>query len=227
MQAVQPIIAPAIMADEWDLLIAQIESISGIATNVQIDVMDGNLVPPVSFPYNQTTLEDKGFPHTDSIEYEVHLMVHRPQLVGHQFIDAGAKRIVAQIEGFKEREASKVFQEWKDASVETGVSILLDTPIENIAELIEEEAVSFVQIMSIAQIGYQGNPFDERTFVRIEELRELYPEIIIAVDGGVSEDNIEALVRAGANRFGVGSAIMKATDPAEAYKNFDAILKGI
>ena len=47
---------------------------------------------------------------------------------------------------------------------------------------------------------------------------ERFPDTLISVDGGVSSDNIADLVRAGARRFGVGSAISKASDPAAAHK---------
>ena len=71
--------------------------------------------------------------------------------------------------------------------------------------------------MSIGKIGAQGQPFDESVFSRIEELHATYPDMMVAVDGGVAESNVEALTRAGANRLCVGSAISKAEDPAAAY----------
>ena len=35
----QPVIAPAIMADEWDVLVSQIERIACVASRVQIDLV--------------------------------------------------------------------------------------------------------------------------------------------------------------------------------------------
>jgi pentose-5-phosphate-3-epimerase len=77
--------------------------------------------------------------------------------------------------------------------------------------------------MSIAQLGKQGAAFEPRIIPRIEELRAMYPSTTIAIDGGVSEKNIAELVRAGATRFGVGSAISKASDPKVAYENLKTL----
>ncbi len=218
------IIAPAIMADEWDALVTQIESIKKSAEYAQIDVMDGNLVPSVSFPYNQTTLEGKIIPYSDSINFEIHLMVQNPKGVGANFIRAGAKKITAQIEGFKQEDAAEVFRNWRKEGIDTGVSLLLNTPFKTIAPLIEENVVSSVQVMSIARVGYQGEKFDERALVRISELRELYPDVTIAVDGGVSSENLKSLFDAGANSFNIGSAIMKSKNPEDELIHLQKLL---
>ena len=208
------------MANEWDGLVAQIDSVTPVAQRVQIDVMDGQFVPSFSFPYNTTMLSTQQFPYTESVHFDVHLMVQHPQEVGHRFIKAGANTIIAQIEGFREGEAERVYSEWKEAGAEVGVSVLLDTPLEDVYPLIDGHIVSMVQIMSIARIGYQGEEFDERALERIRVLRATYPELVIAVDGGVKLENIEVLIEAGADILGVGSAIMKTDSPAEMYTHF-------
>lgn len=212
----QPIIAPAIIADEWSSLVEEIEHVRDGAIRIQIDVMDGHLVPSFSFPYNKTMLSDQLLPYTDTIVYEVHLMVQHPQEVGSRFIRAGASAVIAQLEGFRVDEAPRVYALWKSEGAETGVSVMLDTPLEHVYPLIENGHVSVVQVMSIARVGFQGESFDPRALMRIEELRGRYPDVTIEVDGGVSEKNIEALLDAGATRFGVGSAVMKADKPSEA-----------
>jgi ribulose-phosphate 3-epimerase len=109
-----------------------------------------------------------------------------------------------------------MFAEWKAAGAkEVGVSLLLDTPLSTIEEY--ADMLDVVQLMSIAKVGAQGQPFDESIFSRIEELHAMYPDMMVAVDGGVAESNVEALTRAGANRLCVGSAISKAESPAAAY----------
>ncbi|MBL4644787.1 MAG: hypothetical protein JKX80_02890 [Candidatus Pacebacteria bacterium] len=215
MRSEYPLIAPAIMADEWDSLVVQIESIAKSATHAQIDVMDGHLVPPSSFPYNETTLDGRQIPHAEDINFEVHLMVQQPQEIGKQFIGAGVKRVTAQIEGFQENQAPHVFKEWKETGIETGVSILLDTPLEEVIALVESGYVSIVQVMSINRIGYQGEEFDERALARIKKLREQFPDVTISVDGGVNADTLKSLFDAGVNIFGIGSAIMKTHAPEE------------
>lgn len=225
METSERLIVPTAMASEWDELVAQINAVKDAATRIQIDVMDGQLVPSFSFPYNKTILDGQKIPYTDSIFYEAHLMVQHPQEVGHRFIHAGAKRIVPQIEGFRSGEAARVFQEWKDEGADVGVSIMLDTPLSEIRELIEGNIVSSVQVMSIARVGFQGEQFDERAFSKIEEIKERYEHVTISVDGGVNKETLQSLVHAGVTFFGVGSAVMKADNPITAFNELTYLLQ--
>lgn len=220
----QPVIAPAIMADEWDVLVSQIERIACVASRVQIDVMDGHLVPSFSFPYNKTILSNQQLPYWDKIAFDVHLMVQHPQEVGNRFIDAGATCITAQIEGFRAGEAQHVYDEWKGRGMQVGVSLLLDTPLADIKDLIESKTVSLVQVMSIARIGYQGEAFDARAISRVRTLREQYPDVTIAVDGGVNAETIPALLEAGADIFNVGSAVVKTNNPEQNITQLQTLL---
>lgn len=224
MRLAYPVIEPALMADEWDSLVDQIELIAGVAKYAQIDVMDGRLVPPFSFPYNKTILDGQKLPHTNSISFGVHLMVQHPQEVGLRFIDAGVERVVAQIEGFREGEVERVCSEWRERGVEVGISIMLDTPLEHVTHLLDSGVASIVQVMSIAKIGYQGHAFDERSIARVRELRAKYPNVTIAVDGGVNEETLESLFNAGADMFGIGSAIMKTDDPSASFHKLRDLL---
>jgi ribulose-phosphate 3-epimerase len=92
---------------------------------------------------------------------------------------------------------------------------LIDTPLQALDAVVTQ--CSLVLLMSIGSVGREGIAFDERIYKRIRELKERHPSVSIAVDGGVSEKTIQKLIAAGAERFRVGSAIMKSSDPAKAY----------
>jgi ribulose-phosphate 3-epimerase len=195
------------------------------AKEVQLDISDGVFSPVTSWPYfegQMTSLEkmvsdDEQLPHADKVAYEVHLMVEDHAKVGELLAAAGCSRLLLHAEAVAEAAlVRKIFSSWKRAGAkEVGVALLIDTPLETINTVVQECDV--VQLMSIAKIGAQGQPFDERALSRVEELHAKYPELLVAVDGGVGESNIEDLVRAGANRLCVGSAISKAPNPALAF----------
>lgn len=191
------------------------------ATMVQLDIADGNFAPVVSWPYfhGQMAELERGekLPHAEVLQYEVHMMVRDPLPLGVLLARAGAFRLVPQIESFESAESARAaFLAWRAAGAEEiGLSILIDTPLEALDALVGE--IEVVQVMSIAAIGRQGEPFDERALHRVEELHAKYPELMVSVDGGISEANVEMLVRAGANRLCVGSAISKAVNPAAAF----------
>lgn len=200
------------------------EELSRFSLEIQLDLADGAFAPVTSWPYRHPQWSElealsisKGLPMSDRIFYEAHLMVQDPLDIGIRLARAGVKRIVPHVEALAGKpEAMSYFSQWHDAGAqEVGLALLIDTPLEAVDPYINECDV--VQLMSIASIGAQGQPFDDRALSRVEELHARYPEKIVSVDGGITEATVEALVRAGANRLCVGSAISKAADPAAAF----------
>ena len=55
---------------------------------------------------------------------------------------------------------------------------------------------------------------------KIKVLRKKHPELVISVDGGVKLENVKELVKAGANRLVVGSAIFGDGSPKSNFKEF-------
>lgn len=129
------------------------------------------------------------------IDFEVHLMVKEPENIIKRWIDRGARNIV--IHKFNEE-----VKKFKD-KIKIGLAVELHISLEKIFPQISE--IDFLHLMSIAEIGGQGHPLDERIFDRIKRVREKFPQLIISIDGGVGETNIEKLKNLGANRFVVGS----------------------
>lgn len=203
------------------------------ATDVQLDIADGVFAPAISWPYVAGQVQDLQasslvqLPFADRLTYEVHMMVQDPGKIGEMLARMGARRLLPHIETLPDAaDARAMFASWRAAGVrEIGLSILIDTPLETLDELIPE--VDVVQVMSIAQIGAQGQPFDDRALQRVEELHAKHPDLLVAVDGGISEESVEMLVRAGANRLCVGAAISKALDPAKSFAAlYDRAMQG-
>ncbi len=213
--------------------LAELERRSSIlaqfVTHVQLDVSDGAFTSARSWPYGEgqqeelRKLADGGLPLSGVLTYEVHIMAEEPREMGVSFARAGVKRIIGHVEAFADTiEAHGALDAWRVAGAqEAGLALLFDTPLPVIEPLIA--ACDVVQVMSIRELGHQGAPFEPRAVERIKELRAAYPELVIEVDGGVSESNIAELVRAGATRFGVGSAISKASDPKFSYENLKSL----
>ena len=197
---------------------------------VQLDVGDGVFIPETSWPLKDGQWQEleamgqgEGLPLADSLSYEVHLMVTDPAEIGILLARAKAKRIIAHLEAFPDsNQIPEIFNAWRGAgAAEVGLALLLDTPLSLLEPVVA--VCDVVQVMSIAKLGYQGAAFEVRAFERIQELRSTYPTLVIEVDGGVSEKNIAELARAGATRFGVGSAITKADNPSMAYERLKSL----
>lgn len=201
------------------------------AHEVQLDISDGAFTPALSWPYREgqwseiESLAEKknALPYADTLAYEAHLMVEEPLRVGQLLAQIGCSRLIAHIETFDApSEVPTVFAAWKSAGArEVGLASLLDTPLDAVKNA--ARYCDVVQLMSIAKLGYQGAAYEPSVIRRIQELHTAHPSLVIEVDGGVSRENIAELVQAGARRFGVGSAISKATDPAAAYAELKSL----
>ena len=230
-------IIPAIMPRSFSELREALETISGLAETVQIDVMDGVFVSEKSWPYTDGDYEGfltlaegrDSFPQHETVDFEADLMIENPEEEISKWIRAGARRVIVHYEStasfervislFKDRVHEKELADAYSKPIELGVALDIKTPNELLDPWMRD--VNFVQCMGIARIGYQGEPFDERVIQKIKEFREKYPDVTISVDGGVSLETAPRLIRAGANRLVVGSAIWKSSDiegTIEAFK---------
>lgn len=207
-------IIPAIIPTSLEELKSVLEKVA-FAPLVQIDVVDGKFAPFTSWPYEPAGSPSEMSDLLAAIDIEVDLMVDDPINAGREWLEAGAKGLVFHLESLTNpKEALALAGEF---NFNLGLSISNDTPVESLYTYIQ--SADFVQVMGIAKIGQQGQPFDDRSLERIAELSALFPDMTISVDGGVSEATIKNLKTAGATRFVAGSAIFKAANPENKYRD--------
>ena len=170
-------VTPAILAESEDDLRFKLKEIPSEFKLVHIDVLKKDI-------WVDTKLN-----------FEAHLMVSHPEEIVETWIKRGATKIIVhelndKINSFRGR-------------VEIGLAVELHVPLEKIFPLVPK--IDFLHLMSIAAIGKQGNPLDQRIFDRIKTVRDRFPGLTISIDGGVNLLNFEKLKDAGVDRFVVGS----------------------
>lgn len=171
---------------------------------IHIDVMDGAFVPNISFgmPVIKAIR-----PVTDKV-FDVHLMIEEPARYIKEFVDAGADMITVHVEACKH--LHRTVQLIRSFGIKAGVVLNPATSLSSIEEILPE--VDMVLLMSVNP-GFGGQKYIAATTDKIRRLRQMICErhlnVDIEVDGGVTLDNIDMLIEAGANIFVAGSAVYK------------------
>lgn len=231
-------IVPAILPEDFDDLEEKLGMVSGMVPIVHIDATDGTLTPKASWPYRgeishflRIAEEAEAFPYWEDVGFEAHLMVNAPEEIIEDWIKAGAERLIVHKEVFEDEELSRFLSQYKNRfdvgnsylGVEIGLAVNMETTIESILPHVLE--ADFIHLMSIDSIGVQGNTFNDKIFEKIRDLKSVYPDTILSVDGGVGLETVEALKEAGVDRIVVGSHIFNAEDPESELMEFLSIVE--
>jgi ribose 5-phosphate isomerase B len=210
-------IAPSLPASSFAELYSLSQILSGEVSELQVDIVDGVFAPAISWPFTEKNPKAeflKVRQLSKNVSIEVDCMCLRPESYLDVFVEAGVSRVI--IHAGSTTEYEKCIAHARAYGYKIGLAVLNTSD----PKLFDTYATyfDFVQVMGIAAVGAQGQPFDTVTLKTVFTLRTKYPRLEIAVDGSVNEQTIVKLKEAGANRFAPGSAIAKATDPAASYK---------
>ena len=209
-----PAVIPTSLADLQQSLV----KLSGLP-ELHLDVVDGLFVPFTSWPYHENASPKLAKELLDVFSLEVDLMVNDPLTAGSDWLLAGADQLVFHVETI----SLSAFKDFADnTNLTVGISANNDTDFAILREYLA--VADYVQVMGIKTIGSQGQPFDARALDRISLLRNDFPTLPISIDGSVNAETLPMLARLKLNRYIVGSAIIKQTDPILAYKTLTASL---
>lgn len=209
---------PAILTRDPDEVLEKLEFLSQFheIADVQIDFADGEFVPNTTVLPNQLSRFD------DRFAIEAHLMLRRPNYFFHNLEVLGVDTVIIHYESFHNSEELKTaLKNIRHLGMKNGVAVNPQTETQVLDGVMEE--IDLALIMGVNP-GFQGSPFAQETFARIEALRKKHPNAIIEVDGGIKLDNFGLALSAGADRIVVGSGLWVTPDPEETIKNFLEIL---
>ena len=230
-------IIPAILPKNYEDLKNKIALVRGLVPLVQVDICDGVFVKNTTWPFvggdfdphfKSILNEAEGLPFWEDLDFELDLMVHDAVQNFDLYTKLGPRRIIFHIEAEeiqRDLEEFKNFLEGIDSYardvIEIGIAINQSTEVEKIFPLVN--SVDFVQVMGIANIGFQGEEFDEACLEQIKNLKEKFSGVIISVDGGVNMKSATKLVDAGVDRLVIGSAIFNTDDIINTIEEFKQI----
>jgi len=169
---------------------------------IQVDVMDGVFVPPITFGSGVVG----ALRSIVSLPLDVHLMIVEPERHLAAFVEAGADRLVVHQEACSH--LHRVLGTIRKLGVEAGVAINPATPLSTVEEVLE--VADMIQVMTVNP-GWGGQPFLHSQLEKITRLKEMLEkhgrQAAIAVDGGVDATTAPLVVQAGANVLVAGSSL--------------------
>ena len=214
------ILSPSILGADFKRLGEQItETAQAGAQYIHLDVMDGAIVPSISFgmPVIQSL---RGL--TDKV-FDVHMMVEEPGRYVSDMKQAGADLLCVHQEACIHLD--RTINQIKEAGMKAAVALNPATPVETLNVILPE--VDMVLLMSVNP-GFGGQKFIPYTLEKIRTLRRMCTErglsTRIEVDGGVTTANVRQVIEAGADVIVAGSAVFKG-NPADNTKAFLEIFK--
>tara|TARA_Y100000310_G_scaffold321317_1_gene378772 strand:+ start:4680 stop:5339 length:660 start_codon:yes stop_codon:yes gene_type:complete len=181
------------------------------------DVSDGTFNSVVTWNEPEQLSQ---FSKAELPKIEVHLMVDNPKKYLDEWVEAGAKRILVQVEalsGSKLKVSSRggfAFGEESFSGCEIGLVLNPDTPVEEVFSYLDK--IRFVQFLAVVP-GPSGQKFQEEILEKIRALRERDKDVIIEVDGGIIPEVVLRLKEAGADIVISSSYIWKSRNPREAF----------
>lgn len=201
-------IIPAILVETFDEFRDRMEICEDFAETVQWDIMDGQFVEQMTF---RDISKLKQIETVLSIE--LHLMVESPEELLEDLVKSGVDRVIIHAESVDDLKTS--VERFKKNDFEVGVAISPETSVEDIEDVIPD--LDEVMVMTVVP-GASGQGFLAEELSKVTQLRTAYPDLNIAVDGGINRETIKLAKAAGANRFAANSAIFASLDPGNAFE---------
>ncbi len=198
-----PEIIPSILTNDPEEVLAEIQMTEGVVERVQVDVVDG------IFAANKTFDIDLMQDIDTNLKLDFHLITKEPVNWVERCVRGGADRIIGQVEMMSDQ--LNFVQKVQEVGALVGLAIDLKTDVSAIDDIMFQD-LDVVLVMSVPA-GFGGQKFEHKTIQKIEELKKIRERqkstYKISVDGGITLDYMDDLVKKGADEVIIGERLFK------------------
>ena len=212
-------VAPSLLAANFSCLSEEVRKVEEAgAEMLHLDVMDGHLVPNISF--GVCVIES--LRKISKMQFDAHLMIENPEKYVQAFREAGADYIVFHIEAAKE--PKPLLKQIRDLGAKAGIAVDAQTSVSEILPYLSDADLALV--MSV-KAGFAGQKFMPECLEKVRAVKEAkdreHLDLEIQIDGGINPENAKLAVEAGAEILVAGSAVFRAEDPAKAVRQIKGL----
>jgi ribulose-phosphate 3-epimerase len=215
------LIAPSVLSADFSKLGEEVQAVESVGADwIHLDVMDGHFVPNITIGPVIVEAVKK----VTKLPLDVHLMIENADRYLEDFAKAGSDSITVQAEACVH--LHRTVQAIRALGVKAAVALNPATSLSNIEWMLQD--LDMVLIMSVNP-GFGGQTFIPQALQKIENLKSMIRDrnlnLLIEVDGGINEQTIESVAKAGADVFVAGSAIFGSPDYGETIKKFRSLIE--
>jgi len=197
-------IIPTVLEKDFKKVKEKIKLVEDYVKWVQLDIMDG------VFVNNETWNKPQRI--NTKVKLEAHLMVQNPEKIIDDWLKI-VDRIIIHFESTKE--VKKIIDKVHKKKKQIGLALNPETDIAAATPFLKD--LDLVLIMTI-QPGWGGQELKPWTLDKVKFLRKKWKGDI-QVDGGVNNENIKKIRKAGANLICVGTYIFSKKDIKKAIES--------
>ena len=203
-------ISPSLLSVDIGNIQRDVELLADHVDYFHVDVMDGHFVPNLSFGVPVV----KGLKKFTDVPLDVHLMIDNPSKYIEPFINAGSDIVTVHVE--VEDDIMWCLKKIKEMGAKSGLALNPDTDPAILKPYLEY--TDMVLQMTVFP-GFGGQSMVEEAIKNISVIRDMIGDKDLEVDGGITAENVDVLVKEGANVIVSGSGIFKYDDISLAADN--------
>jgi len=207
-------ILPSILSADFARLGEEVATVEAAGCRMlHVDVMDGHFVPNLTIGPPVV----KSLRKITHLILDVHLMITDPDRYAPLFIEAGANHVLVHQEVCPHLD--RTLRMIQSEGAKAGVVINPATPVALLEDVLG--VVDQVLVMSVNP-GFGGQKFIPYALDKVRKLAALRRDrgltFPIEIDGGVTQENIGEVIRAGVDWVVAGSSVYGQGDPARAFQ---------